>query len=278
MTKLPTAVGASLVLLMASGAPLWAQAREVRTLEAAAEVVRDLNALHLKGIPVALLREAKGVAIIPGVVKAGFLVDGRIGRGVVLGRQPDGTWGNPVFVSLAGLGIGWQAGVASTDVVLVFKTARSVDRILRGKDKLTLGGDAAVAVGPLGREAEAATDARLQAEIYSYSRSRGLFAGVSLQGAALCVDARANAAFYGVGGQPLVLGRREVAALESLRGWLASWAPPTLPAVIVPAPAPPAVIAPAPGSPLPAQPVPVVPPPPPQPPSTARWWAPAYAA
>jgi lipid-binding SYLF domain-containing protein len=248
MIKLRTSVGASLVLLLAAGAPLWAQQREARTLEAAAEVIRDLNALQLRGIPVALLRDAKGVAIIPGMVKAGFLIDGRIGRGVVLGRQPDGTWGNPVFVTLAGVGIGWQAGVASTDVVLVFKTTRSVDRILRGKDKLTLGGDVAVAVGPLGREAEAATDARLRAEIYSYSRSRGLFAGVSVEGAALCVDGRANAAFYGVGGPPVVLGRREAAALETLRAWLASWAPPT---VIVPAPAPPAVIVPAPAPPLP---------------------------
>jgi lipid-binding SYLF domain-containing protein len=269
MTKLRTPMGASLVFLMAAGAPLWAQAREVRTLEAAAEVVRDLNALQLRGIPVALLREASGVAIIPGVVKAGFLVDGRIGRGVVLGRQPDGTWGNPVFVTLAGLGIGWQAGVASTDVVLVFKTARGVDRLLRGKDKLTLGGDVAIAVGPLGREAEAATDARLRAEIYSYSRSRGLFAGVSLEGAALCADARANAAFYGVGGQPVVLGRREAAAVETLRAWLASWSPPNPPAVIVPAPAPPPLLVPSPAPPLPAQPVPVAPPPPP-PPSKAR--------
>ena len=97
-----------------------------------------------------------------------------------------------------GPGFGFQAGVQSTDVVLVFKTSKGLDRILSGRDKLTLGADVAVAAGPVGRQAGAGTDGQLGAEIYSYSRSRGLFAGVSLEGAGLRVDTHANEAFYGL--------------------------------------------------------------------------------
>src|SRR5262249_49915713 len=158
--------------------------------------VQALAAVPLKCIPPTLLQDAKGVAIIPHVLKASLLVGGRFGRGVVLVRQPDGTWSNPVFVTLAGGGIGWQLGIQSTDRVWVFKTSHSRDRILRGKGQLTLGGDVAVAAGPVGRQAEAATDGQLMAEIYSYSRSRGLFAGLSLEGAGMLADAEANEAFY----------------------------------------------------------------------------------
>ena len=143
------------------------------------------------------MQDAAGVAVIPHVVKAGFVFDGRFGRGVVLARQPDGTWSNPIFLTLAGGGVGWQVGVESTDVILVFKTRESLDRLMRGKDKITLGSDVAVAAGPVGRQAEAATDAQLKAEIFSYSRSRGLFLGASLEGAALLVDHRADEDFYG---------------------------------------------------------------------------------
>src|SRR5262249_21635012 len=170
--------------------------RELRTVESAIETIEALAAVPLKGIPPTLLQDAKGVAIIPHVVKAGFLLGGRFGRGVVLVRQPDGTWSNPVFVALGGGGIGWQAGIQSTDLVLVFKTSHGLDRVLRGKGQLTLGGDVAVAAGPVGRQAEAATDGQLKAEIYSYSRSRGLFAGVSLEGAGLLAAAEAHQEFY----------------------------------------------------------------------------------
>ena len=120
--------------------------------------------------------------IVPRVIKAGLVVGGRFGRGVVLVRNGKGCWSNPAFVTLTGGSVGWQIGVQSTDLVLVFKNRKTADRLLHGKDKLTLGADAAVAAGPLGRQAEAGTDARLHAEIYSYSRSRGLFAGISLKG------------------------------------------------------------------------------------------------
>jgi lipid-binding SYLF domain-containing protein len=236
-------LAAGLLLLTLAGSPVRAGGRELRTVEAAADAVEALAAIPLKGIPPALLQDAKGVAVLPHVVKVGFLLDGRFGRGVVLVRQPDGTWGHPVFVTLAGGGVGWQAGVEAADVVLVFKTRGGLDRIVRGKGKLTLGGDVGVAVGPVGRQAGVATDGLLKAEIYSYSRSRGLFVGVSLEGAGLVVDAAADEAFYGVRGiRPAdilaLCGVRLPEAVQRLQGELAKLSPPPAPPVIV-APPPP---------------------------------------
>jgi lipid-binding SYLF domain-containing protein len=235
-----------LLLLALAAAPLRAGSRELKTLESAAEAVHGLASIPLNCIPQSLVQDAAGVAVIPHVLKAGFVIDGRFGRGVVLAREPGGRWSNPVFIALGGGGIGGQLGVESTDLVLVFKTKASLDRILRGKGKLTLGGDVSVAAGPLGREAAAATDGRLKAEIYTYSRSRGLFAGVSLEGAALVIDHRANEAFYGLRGcRPEdALARRlaVVPALEALKAqlsWLAGPPPVPPPAVIVPGPPPP---------------------------------------
>jgi len=121
--------------------------------------------------------------IVPNSIKGGFVVGVRLGRGVMLLRDRTGAWQPPIFVSLAGGSVGWQAGLQATDVVLVFRTRGSVDGLLRGK--LTLGVDAAAAAGPVGREAVASTDLALRAEILSYSRSRGLFLGVALNGSSL---------------------------------------------------------------------------------------------
>jgi len=225
-------IGASLLLVMLGTGPLRADSHEIRTVEASADVLHSLSDIPMRCIPYSLMREARGVAIIPGVVKAGFLIDGRFGRGVVLARQPDGVWGNPVFITLHGGGVGVQAGIESTDVVLVFRTAQSLDRFLKGKGKLTLGADISIAAGPLGREAQAATDARLKAEIFSYSRSRGLFAGASLEGAALLVDHKANDSFYSP--QPVKVLIQKNAALDRLKSWLAHLsAPPGPPPAVV---------------------------------------------
>jgi len=118
----------------------------------------------------------------------------RHGRGVVVSRDGDGNWVGPTFVTVTGGSVGWQAGVQATDVVLVFKTKKSVEGLMEGK--FTIGADAAAAAGPVGREASAATDSKLKAEIYSYSRSRGLFAGVSLDGSAMRIDAAATSRYY----------------------------------------------------------------------------------
>ena len=138
------------------------------------------------------------MAIIPNVIKGGFVIAGRFGRGVVMVREPNGAWRGPVFATFTGGSIGWQIGIQSTDVVLVFKNRKGIEKMLEGSE-FTLGADASIAAGPVGRQASAGTDVTLNAEIYSYSRSRGLFAGVALDGSVLRVDNRANAAYYAGG-------------------------------------------------------------------------------
>jgi lipid-binding SYLF domain-containing protein len=137
---------------------------------------------------------AQGIAIFPDLLKAGFIFGCRYGVGVLLMRNADGSWGNPVFFRLIGGSFGWQIGAQSTDVILVFKSIRSMDAIYGGK--FTLGADASVAAGPVGRQAEAATDIMLRAEVLSYSRSRGLFVGLSLEGAAIQAEYGSTASFY----------------------------------------------------------------------------------
>lgn len=170
------------------------QAIEEQTMEAATRVLREIMAVPLKGIPASLLADAQGVAVVPGMIKGGFIVGIEHGKGVVIIRDKTGAWQSPNFITITGGGIGWQAGVQSTDVVLVFRTRGSVEGLMRGK--FTVGADASVAAGPVGRQLTAGTDIKLQSEIYSYSRSRGLFLGVSLDGASLQIDQRANSAFY----------------------------------------------------------------------------------
>jgi lipid-binding SYLF domain-containing protein len=172
-------------------------------LTRAQNAVRVLNEIMQapdKSIPRDLLRDAKAIAVIPDMVKAGFIFGGRRGEGLISVKSRDGTWSNPSFITMTGGSIGFQAGVSSTDVVLVFRTQRGVDSIVDGK--FTLGADAAAAAGPVGRNASASTDGQFKAEIYSYSRSRGLFAGVALDGSALRIDYDANAAVYGAGVTP----------------------------------------------------------------------------
>lgn len=182
----------SLTALVVAFAPLTvavaAPPSPTETLADASTVLDELAAIPLKGIPPALLKDARGVAIIPRVIKAGFVVAGRGGHGVVLTKDDAGVWGEPTFVNFGGGSVGFQVGVSATDVVLVFRDKKSLDRLLEGKRKFTLGGDAAVAAGPVGRTLEGATDGKLQADIVSYSRSKGLFAGVSVEGAILNTD------------------------------------------------------------------------------------------
>ena len=186
-----------ILLVCAGGLGLTANAEtsEEQRLADATDVIDQLLRIPEQSIPPSLLSRAYGIAVIPDVLKAGFVVGARYGKGVLVVRQSDDTWSNPVFIKLRGGSIGWQAGAQSTDLILVFKTRRGVDGITNGK--LTLGADASVAAGPVGRQAEVATDLRLEAEVFSYSRSRGLFAGIALSGAGISIDKGSNAAFYG---------------------------------------------------------------------------------
>ncbi len=171
-----------------------ATAEEKRVADAA-DVVDQLSRIPEKAIPPHLLSRAYAVAVIPDVVRAAFGLGARRGKGVLVVRQDNGSWSNPAFVTLTGGSVGWQVGADSTDVILVFKTRKGVDDIADGK--LTLGANASVAAGPIGRHTGVATDLEFEAEVYSYSRSRGLFAGVALEGAGVTMDRKANARFYG---------------------------------------------------------------------------------
>jgi lipid-binding SYLF domain-containing protein len=175
-----------ILVVLSSGNLLHAGTRESSLVENAIDVVDDFATIPLKRIPPALVREA----IFPSVLKAGFMFGGRYGRGVLLVREPDDSWGPPVFVTLSGVSVGHQIGLQATDLVLIFKTRSGLERMKHGK--LTIGADAAVAAGPLGRQAEIGTDASLKSEILSYSRSRGLFVGLSLEGGVLIVNTKAT--------------------------------------------------------------------------------------
>ena len=171
---------------------------EEAKVQASTAIIREVMDIPECAIPPSLLRSAQGIAIFPDVLKGAFVFGARYGVGVMLVRNEDRSWGNPVFFRLIGGSFGWQIGVQSTDVILVLNSIRSLDKICGGK--FTLGGDASIAAGPLGRQAEAATDILLTAEILSYSRNRGLFLGLSLEGAAIQVDYGATSAFYNVPG------------------------------------------------------------------------------
>jgi lipid-binding SYLF domain-containing protein len=182
-----------MLFIMLAGQSMAANSLD-RRIDAATEVLEDMSKMPEKGIPASLLSRAHAVAVIPSVIKAGLMIGGSYGKGVLVVRQPDGRWSNPAFITLGAGSLGWQIGAQSSDIILVFKNAKGVDNIASGK--LTLGGDANVAAGPVGRHTSAATDGRLKAEIYSYARNRGLFAGVSLEGAWLNMDNKANFAYY----------------------------------------------------------------------------------
>ena len=192
-SKIIYAVVAALAIVFTS--PADAASREEKRVSDAADTLEQLSRIPEKSVPPALLSRAYAVAVIPNVFKAAFGFGARRGKGILVIRQDDETWSNPAFVTITGGSFGWQIGAQSTDIILVFKTRMGVDGIENGQ--LTLGADASVAAGPLGRQAGISTDIEFQAEVYSYSRNRGLFAGVALEGAGVTMDRKANAAFYG---------------------------------------------------------------------------------
>lgn len=170
----------------------------------AAEVLNALTGAPDKGIPRDLLDRAYGIAVFPHVVKAAFGIGGRWGKGLISVRQGN-TWSTPTYVDITGGSFGLQIGGQATDLVLVFTSRKGVNSLM--KSKLKLGADASVAAGPVGRTAEAATDVALNAEVYSYSRAKGLFAGVALDGAVVDFDDSANKKVYGMKGRDVLAGR-----------------------------------------------------------------------
>jgi lipid-binding SYLF domain-containing protein len=181
--------------------------RQEARLTTSTRVLTELMQMPEQNIPAWLLERAHAIAVIPSVIKVGLGIGGRRGKGVLVVRKDDGSWSNPVFVNLTGGSFGFQVGVQSTDVVLVFTSRESVEGIVGGK--VTLGADASVAAGPIGRQSSAATDIGLMAAVYSYSRASGLFAGVALDGSAMTIDNSSNESFYG---RPAVLASEIIRA------------------------------------------------------------------
>ena len=163
MTRLTAIIVTGFVGVFAVGA---AAASELDyRVDTATQILKDLQQIPENAVPPALLNRAYAVAVIPSVVKGGFILGATYGKGVIVARRAEGTWSNPAFVQLAQGSLGFQAGLQSTDLILVFKTQRALDGLSRGK--ITLGGDASIAAGPVGRQATASTDLQMQSEIYS---------------------------------------------------------------------------------------------------------------
>ena len=189
------------VLALSCGPVLSAQTRttkptdEAARAQSAANVLGEIMEAPDQGIPEALLKKAYGIAVIPHVVKGAFGFGGRYGKGLVAQRNADGGWGIPLFIEIGGGSFGLQLGVEATDVIMVFTNRDGIQPLLKGK--LKIGADASATAGPVGRKAEAGTDILLKSAIYSYSRSKGLFAGIALDGAVLQLDDDANKSVYG---------------------------------------------------------------------------------
>ncbi|WP_312112325.1 lipid-binding SYLF domain-containing protein, partial [Stenotrophomonas indicatrix] len=202
-------IAASLLSSQAMAGP-----QEDQRARNAVRVLAEIQGIPEQGIPDKLLDEGRAVIVIPDTIKAGLVIGGRRGHGLMSVRMPNGAWSNPVFIKLTGGSIGFQAGVQSSDVVLVFRNDRSLDNLVNGK--FTLGADAGVAAGPVGRNAAAATDGQLKAEIWSWSRARGLFAGVALDGAILQIDDAANLDAYGSNTTPRMIFEGRAAGSPSM--------------------------------------------------------------
>jgi lipid-binding SYLF domain-containing protein len=189
--------GAAAAMVAVAISSFWVSSASAQTLarvESAVAVFDEVTTMGDKSIPLDLLKKAQCVAIVPGLKKGAIVVGGKFGRGFVSCRK-DGGWSAPAGIRMEGGSIGFQIGGSEIDVILAIMNKRGVDRLL--SNKFTLGADASVAAGPVGRTAAAQTDLAMTAEILSWSRSRGIFAGVAVEGATLRGDDDANLDLYG---------------------------------------------------------------------------------
>jgi len=195
MAQIPPLAFVALTLMLLAP-PAHAQSDQADRIREARTVFDEIMKAPDRAVPSSVLEKAEAIAIFPSTIKGGFIVAGHRGRGVLSVRdRQSGAWSPPAFLTLTGASFGAQIGGQAVDVVLVIMNRRGLENLLRNQFKI--GGDASVAVGPVGRTAEAATDVQLRAEILSYSRSRGLFAGVSLNGSSIREDRDSNEEFYG---------------------------------------------------------------------------------
>ena len=194
----PRLIAWGLAACIASFAPAIGRAQntseETERIQKSIEVLRDLTKVPEDGIPKSLLQRAEAIVVIPNLVKGGFVVGGKHGKGIISVRN-GGEWSAPAFVQMTGGSIGWQIGIESVDLVLLIMNKNGVDSLLQ--DKFTIGGNLSVAAGPIGRSGDAGTNAQLESKILAYSRAKGLFAGATLEGAALRSDDD-NEDLYGI--------------------------------------------------------------------------------
>lgn len=183
------------ILLLIASSVSWAKVEPEKTTKDAIVVLKAMTNMPENSIPEKVLAEAYAIAVVPKVGEASFVFGGHYGKGMISIRGKDGAWSNPNFITVTGGSFGFQAGVQQSDLILVFTSEAGVNKIVKGK--FTMGADAAVAAGPVGRNVQASTDTSFKAEILSYSRSRGLFAGVALDGSVISIDNKANVAMYG---------------------------------------------------------------------------------
>ncbi|PYS24066.1 MAG: hypothetical protein DMF72_07080 [Acidobacteria bacterium] len=181
----------------------------------ATRVFEQIMATHERSIPRDLLDRAEAIAVFPGVLKGGFIVGGRGGSGVISRRVANG-WSAPAFFDLGGGSIGLQIGVASTDYILLFMNEHAVDSLLN--DKFEIGGEGSAAAGPVGRSASASTDVKLNAQILSYSRSRGAFAGLELKGVVIKPDNEDNLQVYGMTARDILTGANKISIEKMPQG------------------------------------------------------------
>jgi lipid-binding SYLF domain-containing protein len=168
--------------------------KETERIHKSINVLKDFDQMK-ESIPHDLIQDCEGIVIVPDLLNAGFVVGGKRGRGIAMVKLEDGKWSDPVFITLTGGSFGFQIGVQSVDLVLIFRHKGVLTKVKNGD--FTIGGDASAAAGPVGRSTSANTDYKMQAEVYSYSRSRGLFAGITINGSNLGIDKNANGEYYG---------------------------------------------------------------------------------
>jgi len=201
-----------LVAVFAFTIPVTARQSNEHSTEAeraadAVNVLNEIMSIPENSIPQGLMARAHGIAVIPHVVKGAFGVGGQWGKGLMSQRREDGSWSAPAYIEIGGGSFGLQIGVQASDIVLVFTDEEGIKGILKGKVKL--GADASATAGPVGRNAEVGTDVLLRSAVFAYSRSKGLFAGISLDGSVIGMDDSANRKIYGnnVTGEDILLSK-----------------------------------------------------------------------
>ena len=192
-------ISLSIILILLVSQGVWAEGdgdKQRKILRTSQMVLKEIQKSPDQNIPMNLISKAKAIIIFPTMFKGGFIVGARYGKGIASVRSSKlGEWGPPAFLYTTGASLGFQIGAEAVDLILLVMSQRGIEGLL--SEKFTLGGDIAISAGPVGRHAEASADVFMQGEIYSYSRSKGIFSGISLKGTVIASDSDANLAYYG---------------------------------------------------------------------------------